>query len=166
MSDTLTRVYELGFILVPSMPETEVPSQLEAIKEMIAKVEGTVHSAGTPEFIDLAYTIEKNVASKKMKWSQGYFGWIKFEAAPEAMEALKKILDANTSIIRYLTVKSDIENTVIFKKPKLEAKRASAEEEVVLEEEVAEDDMQEDHEKLPDLEADITDEPVQEEVKE
>ncbi len=157
MSEKSTRVYELGFLLVPSTPETEVPSLVDTLKESITQVEGAVHSTGTPEFIDLAYVIEKNVASKKLKWSQAYFGWIKFEAAPDAVETLKKALDANKSVIRFMIIKTDLENTTIFKKPKIEAKRLSPEDELALldEDETIEEDMQEDHEKLPDLNADI-----------
>jgi ribosomal protein S6 len=156
MSETTMRVYELGFLLVPSTAETEVPSLVDTLKASITEAGGTVHSTGTPEFIDLAYTIEKNVASKKMKWSQGYFGWVKFEANPEAMETIKKALDANTNVIRYLLVKTTLDNSIVFKKPKNEAKRITSEdEEVLLDEELIEEDMKEDHELLPDLQSDI-----------
>lgn len=159
MSDIPKRVYELGFLLVPTAPETEVPSHVDALKDAISTAGGTVHTAGTTEFIDLAYTIEKNVASKKMKWSQGYFGWIKFESAPEDIEALKKALDANTNVMRYLLTKTSLDNTVIFKKPKIEAKRAAVEEEEVFEDTAEEEDMREDHELLPDLQSDIAENP-------
>lgn len=157
MSDTGTRVYELGYILVPNTPETEVPSHVDTLKKAITDLGGEIHSSGAPEFIDLAYQMEKNIASKKMKWNQGYFGWMKFTVTPDALEALKKVLDANVNIIRHLLIKTDAENSVVFKKPKVEAKRASLEEEVLLEdgEVLEEEDMKADHEKLPDLEVDI-----------
>lgn len=165
MSEISLRAYELGFLLIPSTPETEVPSLVEKIKSSISEAGGTVHSTGSPEFIDLAYTIEKNIASKKMKWSQGYFGWMKFESSPESMEVLKKALDANTDVIRYLLVKTSLDNTIPFKKPKIEAKRIVSEDEEVFEE-ISEEDMKEDHELLPDLESDIVEEKVKEEGEE
>ncbi len=162
------RTYELGYILVPTLPETDVETAVTTLKSALEAVQGSVISEGAPEFIDLAYQIEKNVKSKKMKWSQGYFGWIKFNAAPDVLEALKKALDGNLDLMRYMLIKTDAENNVVFKKPKIEAKRGDAvsfdEDELegiateMDEEAPAEDsseDMQEQHEKLPSVEDDI-----------
>jgi ribosomal protein S6 len=158
MSETSTRVYELGYLLVPTIPEVEITSKVDDLKKTVTDLGGNINSSGAPEFIDLAYTIEKDVASKKFKWSQGYFGWMKFEAAPEALEALKKTLDGNTDIMRYILVKTHLENSVVFKKPKIEPKRDSGIDETLIEEEEIEtlEDEQEVHETLPDLEGDIT----------
>jgi len=157
MSETSTRLYELGYILAPTVPESEVNSHVESLKKAISAIEGTFKSEGNPEFIDLAYQMEKHIGSRKMKYSQGYFGWIKFESAPEAMESLKKTLDGMEALVRYILVKTSVENTIVFKKPKGEAKREPLMEELEstesLEEEV--EDMQEDHEKLPDLADDV-----------
>lgn len=154
-----TRLYELGYLLVPTTPEGEVAQEVDVLKAMVTKAGGEIHSEGTPEFIDLAYTMEKDVASKKYKYSQGYFGWIKFMLAPEAVEALTKAIDGDKSLIRYILVKTSVENTVVFKKPKVEAKR----EVFMSDEELAElaaaadaeeadiDESVEEHEKLPEL---------------
>jgi ribosomal protein S6 len=159
-----TRTYELGYILVPTTPESEVPEKVAVLKAAIEAVEGVISSEGPAEFIDLAYQIEKNVKSKKLKWNQGYFGWIKFNAGPETLEALKKVLDANLDLMRYMLIKTDVENLVPFKKPKVEAKRESAsaiDDMVFSEEEIAaanEDPLlggDTAAEKLPNLEDDI-----------
>ena len=150
--ETQKRVYELGFILVPQTPEVEVPSEVDRLKSAVTDVGGTLISEGTPQFIDLAYTMEKNIASKKFKWSQGYFGWIKFESDPASMEVLKKALDANKELIRYIIVKTAVENTIVFKKPKVEAVRESDSDEDVISIDDSSDDESLDHELLPDLE--------------
>jgi ribosomal protein S6 len=172
-----TRTYELGYILVPTVPEVEVPEKVTALKTTLEAVEGIVTSEGAPEFIDLAYQIEKNVKSKKMKWNQGYFGWIKFTAGPETLETLKKSFDANLDVMRYLLIKTDAENVVTFKKPKVEAKRdsLSVDEMIFSEEELAKanedvkeeplDDIKEHHEKLPNVEDDIIPETPSETVE-
>lgn len=152
-----TRVYELGFLLVPNTAENEVSTEVETLKKLITKSSGNVLSESTPEFIDLAYQMEKNVAGKKLKWTQGYFGFIKFEADPGELESLKKALDGAQSLIRYILVKTHAENSIVFKKPKVEAKRPGAGDEIdeaELEAIEAEEDAAE-HEKLPDLAADI-----------
>lgn len=151
MSETNTRLYELGFILVPTTPEVEVPAKVEALKTLIKGVGGTATTEGAPEYIDLAYTMEKSVGSKKYKYSQGYFGFIKFETEPESLEALKKSLDAELDLVRYILLKTNPENTIVFKKPKLEAKRDSGvvDEEIIDDTEDVEDISA--HEALPDL---------------
>jgi len=158
------RTYELGFILVPTIPESDVEAKVAELKAAITAAEGTVGAEGTTEFIDLAYRIEKNIKSKKMKWSQGYFGWMKFTAVPESQAVLKKALDNNVDLMRYMLIKTDAANLVQFKKPKIEAKRenASFDESEISEEEIAEankdiqedtqEDLKEVHEKLPNLE--------------
>jgi ribosomal protein S6 len=156
------RTYELGFNLVPTIPEQEVAAQVEALKVLIEKAGGTVGAIGNPEFIDLAYQMEKNVGSKRSRYNQTYFGWIKFEMTPESMEVLKKSLDSVNELIRYILLKANVENTIVFKKPKVEPKRDAASdnlEEVAEEAEVLED-VQEVHETLPDVAADIAEEPT------
>lgn len=162
MSEKTTRVYELGYLLIPTTPEGEVATQTETITKAITAAEGTVVGEGAPDFIDLAYQMEQSLGSKKFKWNQGYFGWIKFEMEAAQAEALKKALDANTTIIRYILLKTSVENTVVFKKPKLDPKRESLQDgelidEVALEEiEALEDEeMKAEHEKLPDLESEV-----------
>jgi ribosomal protein S6 len=159
MSEIQTRLYECGYVLVPTIPESEVPTAVEAIKSLITSAGATITIAPDPEYIDLAYTMEKTVGSKKSKYSQGYFGFIKFETAPDTLEQIKKVLDAHLELVRYILLKTDADNTIVFKKPKLEAKRDSApidEAELIADE--AEEDMELDHEKLPDLAAEVADE--------
>ena len=154
-----TRTYELGFNLVPTIPEQEVAAQVDVLKALIEKANGTVGAIGNPEFIDLAYQMEKNVGSKRSKYSQAYFGWIKFEMTPESMETLKKSLDSVNELIRYILVKASVENTIVFKKPKVEPKREAVDafDEIIDEAEVLED-VPEVHEMLPDVAADIVEE--------
>lgn len=160
--ETIKRFYELGYLITPTTPEVEVPGEVTTIKNAIEKEGGAVHSEGIPEYIDLAYTMEKTVGSKKSKYAQGYFGWIKFDAEPDTVKALTKALDGNLSLIRYILVKTNVENTIVFKKPKVDAKRESvlSEEEmaalIAATEAEAVEEVKEEHEKLPALEADIT----------
>jgi len=167
MSEKTTRLYELGYILVPTMPETEVPAKVESLKSAIKAVEGETTTEGNPEYIDLAYTIEKTFGSKKNKYSQGYFGFIKFNAEPSALESLKKSLDADADLVRYILIKTDEANNVIFKKPKIEAKRGDA---VIDDAELEDadesvDDIIAAHEALPDLLPEIEADKAEKEVE-
>lgn len=167
MSNTTTRLYEFGFILVPTIPESEVPQKVEALKALFTSAGGTISSEGTPEFIDLAYSMEKTVGSKKSIYSQGYFGFIKFETTPDTLEVIKKALDAEAELVRYLLIKTEEGNTISFKKPKVEAKRDTGviDEALLMEDEMVEDEPVLDHEKLPDLASEVAEEkPEPEEV--
>lgn len=153
MSEKTTRLYECGFILIPTIPESEVTQSVDSLKALITKAGGEVSSVGTPEYIDLAYTMEKTVGSKKSKYSQGYFGFIKFETNPESLDVLKKALDGEKDLVRYLLIKTDPTNTISFKKPKIEAKRGDALniDDADLESDESVDDIIAAHEALPDL---------------
>lgn len=170
MSEISTRTYELGFLITPTTPEMEVAAQIDALKAEIVKVGGEVLSLGGPEFIDLAYQMERTIGSKHLKYNQAYFGWMKFTAEPDTLVALKKAYDANLEVIRYMLIKTTVENTVVFKKPKVEPKRdtVAALEDDILEDDVAVDDvdLKEDHELLPDVLADITEAPAPTEKEE
>jgi ribosomal protein S6 len=159
--ETTNRFYELGYLIIPTTPEVEVEGGVATLKSAIEKIEGVIQSEGIPEFIDLAYTMEKTVGSKKSKYAQGYFGWIKFEAAPDALIALKKTLDGNLALIRYILIKTNVENTIVFKKPKVDAKREAvlSEEEMaalILATEEEAGETTEEHEKLPVLDVDTS----------
>ncbi len=155
MSEKMTeeRVYEVGFLLTPQFTESEIPNVIEEIKAVLAKNKAETIATGNPEFIDLAYQMEKVTGAHKGKFRQAYFGWIKFAAEPETLEAIKGALDGFAAFIRYILMKTDKDNTVVFKKPKDSPRRESAE---ALFEDIDEslDDVEE-HEKLPELESDM-----------
>lgn len=167
-----TRLYELGYLLIPTISESDIQTHVDALSKIVTDLGGTVTTATIPEYIDLAYTMEQRIASKLSKWSQAYFGSMKFELAPAQTDALKKALDGTAELIRYLLIKTDADNMTIFKKPALAAKRATEEETLVDEaaiaavhKEEAEANAQEEgenedgavapHELLPDVAADI-----------
>lgn len=154
--DKANRFYELGYLLSPTIAETEVAGELTRLTSALEAVGAVFHSQSEPEFIDLAYTVEKHQNAKKNKFNQAYFGWIKFESVPSALIDLKKDLDSNLNLIRYILLKTDVENVVVFKNPKAEARRDSllSDEEIdtlISETDEATDDFEE-HEKLPSLE--------------
>ena len=117
--DMLT-VYEVSYLLLPSLAVEQVPREMESIKESIISRGGVVLSGETPVLIDLAYPMTKVVQTVRHKVSTGYFGWIKFELSAEGIEVVKKNLDAENDVLRYLIIKTVRENTLLNGKMKLQ----------------------------------------------
>ncbi|MEQ1561188.1 MAG: 30S ribosomal protein S6 [Nitrospira sp.] len=124
--DTLA-VYEVSYLLLPSLAMEQVPAKATDIKDMLTSAGGTVISLETPVSLDLAYPMTKVVGTTRHKCTSAYFGWVKFEMSREGIEVVKKALDANVDILRYIIIKTVRENTLLNGKMMLkkeEAKRS------------------------------------------
>jgi len=117
--DKLT-VYEVSYLLLPSLALEQVPGKAGALKELLTSLGGAIISDENPVLIDLAYQMTKVVGTTRHKASTGYFGWVKFEITSEGIVAVKKTLDANNEILRYLIIKTVRENTLLNGKMKLQ----------------------------------------------
>lgn len=142
---TEPRIYELGYHLVPTIAEEQIPHVSGAVRGMIESISDTIIAEETPVFIDLAYQIVKTVDHKNKRFDDAYFGFIKFEAGPEGIAKLEEALKKDINVLRYLIVKTLKENTFLSKKfPSSKAKEREegestspeAKEEVVLAAEV------------------------------
>lgn len=110
------QVYEVGYHLVPTIAEENLAKEVSAIKAVLEKQNAKVISEEHPRSMALAYTIEKYFGTVKKKFHTAYFGWIKFEMSPSSAVAMKKELDGNDSILRYLLIKTVRENTMFSQK--------------------------------------------------
>ncbi|MFA5888938.1 MAG: 30S ribosomal protein S6 [Candidatus Paceibacterota bacterium] len=118
ISDKLT-IYEVSYLLLPSLAVEQVPAKVTALKKLLTSVGGQVISDESPILIDLAYSMTKVVQTVRHKCTMGYFGWVKFEVNKEGIEAIKKGLDMDNEILRYLIIKTVRENTLLNGKMKL-----------------------------------------------
>jgi len=126
-----SKIYELGYILVSSLPDEKIADEVASLKDLLTTNGAEVVSSEDPILIDLAYSMTKVVAAQRQKYSRGYFGWIKFEGEPEALAAIKKVLDLSPTVLRYMIVKTVRENTLLNGKMVL---RKEEREEVMAEE--------------------------------
>ncbi len=127
---TKTPVYEVGFHLVPTVGEEGLPAAVEAIRKALGDVE--IIKESFPAKMTLAYTVERPVGGKREKYTQSYFGWVKFALKPEAgregIPTLQDALRAMQSILRFIvieTVREDISATrqrTVFVSDRLEGK--------------------------------------------
>lgn len=111
-----TQIYELGYLLVPTLSEEEVPSYFTSLKDMVSSFGGEFISEEIPRMIPLAYEMTKVISNVNNKFNNAYFGWIKFEMNTENVLILKAKLDLETNIIRFLITKTVRENTIAQKK--------------------------------------------------
>lgn len=114
------KIYELGYHLSPDIKESDIESEVATIKSVIEKNGGSFIAEEAPKKIALIYTIVQSESSKKKKFNNAYFGWVKFETQAGAMGDIKKALDENKNIIRFLIINTVRESTIAPKRVLLE----------------------------------------------
>lgn len=116
MSETATKgsgkVYEIGFQIAPFVGDENIAHEVSEIKAVLEKLQAAVISEDFPRLRALAYPISKEIKGEKRNFREGYFGWIKFEAEPEAAVGLKKEVEKMDNVIRFLIIKTVRENTL------------------------------------------------------
>ena len=114
--DAVARVYELGYILVPTLSEEEIPAAFGNLKELVSSYGGIVISDEMPKMMNLAYPMVKVITNIRNKFKTGYFGWVKFTMDSDKVLELKKKLDLDPTIVRFLILKTVKENTIAAKR--------------------------------------------------
>lgn len=100
------RIYEIGYLLTPNIPEEKVGEEVSRMKMALENKGAIIISDEYPKMRVLAYMIEKSVAGRNEKYQNAYFGNIKFEASPEAALLVKADFDADRTIVRFLMIKT------------------------------------------------------------
>ena len=115
-SEVINKVYEIGFIFVSSIPQEKVAEQTESFKAVLTKNGADIIDQENPELMPLAYTMIKKIQGSNRRFDEGYFGWVKFELGPDAVASVKKALDADDNILRYLLMITPREKTYLGKR--------------------------------------------------
>ena len=113
------KIYEIGYLLVPYLPTENVSATVEKlIKSKIEATGGEVTSALEPVMTRLAYVLTKVLSNKHTKFSDAYFGALRFKATPEAVVKLKTDWDKEDDLIRFLLISmpKGSENIVVPKR--------------------------------------------------
>ncbi len=106
------QVYEVGYIVVPTVAEELLGGEVTALKDMLTSNGASFIADEYPKMMELAYEMSRAIANKKQKFTNGYFGWVKFEMSREGIVAAKAELDKNESVIRFLITKTVRESTM------------------------------------------------------
>ena len=108
-----TKIYHIGFHIIPTLDKNGVSAAYKKIVDDVAKV-GTIIEQEETQEIELAYTIrhhKRNTDGTYDTFSEAHFGTIKFEAEPAKIPALKKSTETDTNIMRCLVIETIKEET-------------------------------------------------------
>lgn len=124
-NEIISRIYEAGYTIVPTVKEEDVEKVVSSIRSEIEKLGGSFIAEGAPSLLKLSFDMEVREGEKHVAYDRGYFGWLKFEAGTHAAKALTDSLQANPKILRSMVFKTLREDTrAKFKAPQLrEVKR-------------------------------------------
>ncbi len=104
-------VYELGYHLLPTIAEADVPAKVEEIKKFLESFGAEFISEEEPKLINLAYTMIVPRGGHNDKYDTAYFGWIKFEVEKSKVPEIQKELKLNQDILRFILFKTVKEDT-------------------------------------------------------
>ena len=110
-----TTVYELGFLLAPDIPETDLVEEIESIRSIIEKNDGVVISEGKVAKKTLAYNIDKKSEKGKVSYNQAYFGWIAFEC--NDIQKIKSKIEKTDTVVRFIIIKTNKNDVEAALKP-------------------------------------------------
>ncbi len=116
MKEERMQVYEIGYLLVSSIPEEKVADEAASLKAILTKKGALFIGEEAPELRTLAYTMVKKIGPTNHRFDKGYFGWFKFELGASEIEGIKKTFEGNVNMLRMLVINTIKENTYLGKK--------------------------------------------------
>jgi ribosomal protein S6 len=130
-------VYELAYLVLPSIPEDGLPQVVAKLKEIIKNGGGSEIASEEPFMHPLAYAMTRVIGASKYVVEEAYIGWIKFETTSDEIEKIKSETEKISELLRFLIVKVPRESNFTFaaarEAARLKALPPEAEEEVVAE---------------------------------
>ncbi|HVV15256.1 MAG TPA: 30S ribosomal protein S6 [Candidatus Paceibacterota bacterium] len=102
-------IYEIGFHVVPTVEEAKVGDVVETIRTALSSIKADIIGEQFPNKITLAYEVERSTTGKREKYTQAYFGWIKFAVEErDGISSVEAMLRSSKDILRYLLVASSL----------------------------------------------------------
>ncbi len=99
-----TAVYEVGYHLLPTVPENELTAAVKALHDFLAENGAQMVGDRFPARVHLAYTITKRIAGKIERFTDAEFGWVAFEMPRDKVAPLHAWLTENPLVLRFLIV--------------------------------------------------------------
>lgn len=125
-----TRLYEIGFHIIPKIAEDKVENEYNIIKDLIAKFKGEFVKGSELKKFKLAYTIIKKHAGANERFNESYFAWIKFNMSSDHIIEFKENVEALENVLRFIVIKAvddDEHSTIKIVEEEAEEKRQEEE---------------------------------------
>ena len=130
----MNQVYELGYLILPSIPEETLPEIVMTLKEVITDAGANLIDGEDPVKIDLAYPMKKTVNTSSYVVNDAYLGWLKFESTAEDMKEVKEAVVKIEEVLRSILIRAPRETKFTLTKiEEVLISEPEAETEVVLE---------------------------------
>lgn len=97
--------YECAFHLLPTVADGEVASVLESLKGLVTTHGGEVFDEEMPQRFTLAYEIRKASEGRSQRFTNSWFGWMRFTLPATEVAKLDEELGHQPQVLRYLTIK-------------------------------------------------------------
>jgi ribosomal protein S6 len=110
-NEVVTRIYEVGYHIIPTVAEDQVEKIVGDIRAAIEKAGGSFIAEGAPALTRLAYEMDAREGEKNIGHERAYFGWLKFEAPVAAAQVLDTALQQNQQILRHIVFQTVREET-------------------------------------------------------
>lgn len=104
-------IYELGYLLVPTIPEEQTGECVVKIRDVIEQ-SGFIVSENNPEELVLSYEMSKSIKGKKQRFSKAYFGALIFRIPAEKVAGTKQGLEKNDEILRFIIIRRTEDNVM------------------------------------------------------
>lgn len=110
-NEGFTRIYEVGYHIVPTVAEDQVEKIVGEMRAIIEKAGGSFIAEGAPALTRLAYEMDARDGEKNIGYERAYFGWLKFEAPIAVAQELDASLLQNQNILRHIVFQTVREET-------------------------------------------------------
>lgn len=114
------RIYEVGYFLVATISEAELPREVTSLKDALDKENAVIIAEEFPKLRPLAYPMQKRVGEGYQTHMGGYFGWVKFESTPESALRIEQEFKRSERVLRYIFIKTVREQTLTAGRPRID----------------------------------------------
>ncbi len=97
------KIYELGYLLAPTIPEEYVGGEGVKVKDVLEKI-GFIMGSDEPVMKQLAYEMSAVIGGKKYRFHTAYFGSIIFQTNSASVKDIKTALAKNENITRHIVL--------------------------------------------------------------
>ena len=106
-----TLVYEAGYHISPMVAEGDIESAVARVRSAVEKAGGVFIAEGAPQKVGLSYPIAQWTNGRWTKYTEAFFGWLKFEMNAADIRTIEEGIKEDREILRHIVFKTVREDT-------------------------------------------------------